>query len=38
MFQMSAEASNISFLVNNLAERVPGVRDAIATGRNPAST
>ena len=29
MFQMSSEASNISFLVNNLAERVPGVRDAI---------
>lgn len=29
MFQMSSEANNISFLVNNLAERVPGVRDAI---------
>lgn len=25
----SAEASNIGFLVNNLVERVPGVRDAV---------
>lgn len=29
MNQMSREATNISFLVRNFAERVPGVRDAI---------
>ena len=29
MNQMSSEATNISFLIRNFAERVPGVRDAI---------